>query len=74
MLDAGEQILYRLNRSPVQFVIRDGGRAVDLGGPKFEIKHKSCCFQDYILPFVVVDREGLLIEGARLPPWRRPCL
>ena len=40
----------KLAKTPTNFVEkihkdRAGGRAVDLGGPKFENKHKSCCRQ-----------------------------
>ena len=49
---------------------RAGGRAVDLGGPKFEIKHKSRCLQKSRPKRVDweakhVDRE------AKHAPWHR---
>ena len=52
-------------------MVRAGGRAVDLGGPsvcqggpKFEIKHKSCCLQKSKL----VNWGGSMSIGGARPP------
>ena len=34
-----------MKMDPARPLLKAGARAVDLGGPKFEIKHKSRCLQ-----------------------------
>ena len=50
---------------------RAGGRAVDLGGPKCENKHKSCCLQGVSL---LIGRAKHVDWRGPGPPWRRPCM
>ena len=49
--------------------VRDDARAVDLGGPKFEIKYKSCSFQKSKL----ANWGGQACQlGGQASPWCRP--